>query len=62
MAAAAGAAAASGYYPIGAVYAALPAGCACTPSGGAAYSSCYESWFRQYYRANGTYYDVAPAP
>jgi hypothetical protein len=60
--AAAGATAASGYYPVGAVYSALPPGCAYTPYGGLTYYSCYGSWFRPYYGANGTYYHVVGAP
>ena len=45
-----------------AVYSALPAGCAYSPYGSLTYYHCYGSWFRPYYGANGTYYDVVPAP
>jgi hypothetical protein len=41
----------------------VPAGgCAYTPYGGVTYYSCYGSWFRPYYGADGTYYDVVAAP
>ena len=56
---AAGAAAA---YPMGAVYPALPAGCAYNPYGSAAYYTCGGAWFKPAYGANGVYYSVVPAP
>jgi hypothetical protein len=60
--AAAANAAARPVYTTGTIYAALPAGCAYSPYGGAAYWSCNGAWFRPSYGANGTYYQVVPAP
>jgi hypothetical protein len=49
-------------YTIGTVYPALPDGCAYTPYGGAVYYTCNGVWFAPAYGANGTYYNVVPAP
>ncbi len=47
---------------IGATYGYLPAGCAYSPFGGAAYYNCGGYWVRPAYGANGVYYTVVPAP
>lgn len=54
--------AAGSAYPMGMQYAALPAGCAMTPVGGATYYTCGGAWFLPSYGANGVYYRVVPAP
>ena len=46
----------------GATYGYLPAGCAYSPFGGAAYYNCGGYWVRPAYGANGVYYTVVPAP
>ena len=46
----------------GATYAYLPADCAYSPFGGAAYYNCGGYWVRPAYGANGVYYTVVPAP
>jgi hypothetical protein len=56
------ASAAAAYYPIGAVYSALPANCPYQSFGGSAYYSCYGAWFSPAYGANGMYYRVVAAP
>jgi hypothetical protein len=63
-AAAANAAAATvAAYPMGAVYAALPAtGCAMPQINGATYYLCGNTWFSPAYGANGVYYRVVPTP
>ena len=60
--AAAAAPASSASYPVGAIYATLPAGCM-QPSGlGSTYYLCGNNWFKPSYGANGVYYRVVPAP
>jgi hypothetical protein len=52
----------AGGYPVGAIYATLPAGCM-QPSGlGSTYYLCGNSWFKPAYGANGVYYRVVTAP
>jgi hypothetical protein len=62
----ANAAAASGYtgsaYTMGAVYGALPTGCASPNVHGTTYYLCGNTWFLPSYGANGVYYRVTPAP
>ena len=63
--AAAAVAAASAYpdaYQMGAVYAALPGGCAMPQVNGATYYLCGNTWFSPAYGANGVYYRVVPTP
>jgi hypothetical protein len=60
--AAAAASGGSATYPVGAIYATLPAGCM-QPSGlGSTYYLCGNNWFKPSYGANGVYYRVVPAP
>ena len=49
-------------FAMGAVYAALPAGCAQPTVHGNAYYLCGNTWFQPAYGANGVYYRVVPAP
>jgi hypothetical protein len=49
-------------YAMGAVYDALPAGCASTSMLGTNYYICGNTWFQPSYGANGLYYRVVPAP
>src|SRR5712675_1936084 len=62
----ANAVAAGGYtstsYAMGAVYGALPTGCASPSMLGTAYYVCGNTWFLPSYGANGVYYRVVPAP
>jgi hypothetical protein len=52
----------TGNYPVGAIYATLPAGCM-QPSGlGSTYYLCSNNWFKPSYGANGVYYRVVTAP
>jgi hypothetical protein len=60
--AAAAAPAGGASYPMGAIYATLPAGCM-QPSGlGSTYYLCGNNWFKPSYGANGVYYRVVSAP
>jgi len=54
--------AAGAAYAIGTTYAALPAGCAYSPVGGASYYNCGGYWFQPAYGSNGVYYQVVPTP
>jgi hypothetical protein len=62
----ANAVAAGGYtsssYVMGAVYGALPTGCASPSVLGTTYYVCGNTWFLPSYGANGLYYRVVPAP
>ena len=49
-------------FAMGAVYAALPAGCARPTVHGSTYYLCGNTWFQPAYGANGVYYRVVPAP
>jgi hypothetical protein len=49
----------SSNFAMGAIYAALPAGCV-KPEG--SYYLCGNTWFKPSYGANGVYYRVVPAP
>lgn len=49
-------------YQMGAVYAALPAGCAMPEVNGATFYLCSNTWFSPAYGANGVYYRVVPTP
>ncbi|MCW3476637.1 hypothetical protein [Limobrevibacterium gyesilva] len=60
--AAAANAAVAAAYPMGATYAALPAGCGYSPYGGKPYYFCGRAWMTPAYGANGVYYLVVPAP
>jgi hypothetical protein len=52
----------SNAFPIGAIYATLPAGCVTPQVPGGTYYLCGNTWFRPSYGANGIYYRVAAAP
>ena len=55
--------AANGTYQMGAVYAALPAGCISPKvSAGGTYYLCGNTWFSPSYGANGVLYRVVPTP
>jgi hypothetical protein len=47
---------------MGAVYGALPTGCASPSVLGTTYYVCGNTWFLPSYGANGLYYRVVPAP
>jgi hypothetical protein len=49
-------------YPIGAIYAAPPAGCSPTTLAGTTYYLCGNNWLQPSYGANGVFYRVVPAP
>jgi hypothetical protein len=49
-------------FAMGAVYAALPAGCISPNVQGGTYYLCGNTWFKPSYGANGVYYRVIPAP
>ena len=49
-------------YQMGAVYAALPAGCGTATVQGTTYYVCNDTWFSPAYGASGVYYRVVPAP
>jgi hypothetical protein len=51
-----------GTFAMGAVYAALPAGCISPKVQGSTYYLCGNTWFQPSYGANGVYYRVIPAP
>jgi len=52
----------SNAFPIGAIYATLPAGCITPQVAGGTYYLCGNTWFRPSYGANGIYYRVVPSP
>ncbi len=47
---------------MGAIYAALPAGCISPKVPSGTYYLCGNTWFQPAYGANGVYYRVVPAP
>jgi hypothetical protein len=49
-------------FPMGAIYATLPAGCITPQVAGGTYYLCGNAWFRPSYGANGIYYRVVPSP
>jgi hypothetical protein len=49
-------------FAMGAIYAALPAGCVSTQVRGGTYYLYGNTWFQPAYGANGVYYRVVPAP
>ena len=49
-------------YATGAIYPALPTGCASPTVQGITYYLCGNTWFLPSYGANGVYYRVVPAP
>jgi hypothetical protein len=49
-------------YPIGAIYATLPSGCANPQVNGSFYYLCGNTWFKPCYGANGVYYRVVTTP
>ncbi|MFN8642244.1 MAG: hypothetical protein U0802_11535 [Candidatus Binatia bacterium] len=53
---------ASATYPIGAIYATVPASCSPTTLAGVTYYLCGNSWLQPSYGANGVFYRVVPAP
>jgi hypothetical protein len=53
---------ASGGFAMGAVYAAVPAGCITPSVHGGTYYLCGNTWFQPSYGANGVYYRVVPPP
>jgi hypothetical protein len=54
--------AAGSAYATGAIYPTLPAGCVYSPTGGASFYHCGETWFSPSSGANGVYYRVVSAP
>jgi hypothetical protein len=52
----------NGTFAMGAIYAALPAGCISPTVPGGTYYLCGNTWFRPAYGANGVYYRVVPTP
>jgi len=56
------AAGSTGVYTMGAIYAALPAGCVTPSIQGTTYYLCGNTWFQPSYGANGVYYRVVPTP
>ncbi len=49
-------------FEMGAIYAALPAGCIKPKVQSGTYYMCGNTWFQPSYGANGVYYRVVPAP
>jgi hypothetical protein len=49
-------------FAMGAIYAALPAGCISPKVPSGTYYLCGNTWFQPAYGANGVYYRVVPAP
>jgi hypothetical protein len=52
----------SASYPVGAIYATLPAGCMQPSSASSTDYLCGNNWFKPSYGANGVYYRVVSAP
>lgn len=53
---------ATGTFAMGAIYAAVPAGCVSPVVQGRTYYLCGNTWFQPAYGANGVYYRVVPTP
>ena len=49
-------------FAMGAIYAAIPAGCITPQVQGGTYYLCGNTWFQPSYGANGVYYRVVPGP